>query len=126
MDTGADYTLLPKGYAQRLDIDLKKDCKIFKTTSVGGQQKSYILLEGKVKIGSFERTIPIGFLEKQIFHLYWVGKDYWKHLSLFLKIMKRFLERYENNSIERVGQRQDLSGGDVEVNSLHEVKELFS
>jgi len=96
VDTGADYTLLPKGYAQRLGIDLRKDCKVFKTTGVGGQQKSYILREGKIKIGSFERTIPIGFLEKSDIPPLLGRQGLLETFELIFKDMRRFLEIYNH------------------------------
>ena len=64
VDTGADYILLPKGYAQKLEINLSRDCRIYKTLGIGGQERSCIYLNAKIRIGSFERTAPIGFLER--------------------------------------------------------------
>lgn len=64
VDTGADYTFLPKYFSERLGIDLKKDCKVFKTAGVGGEEKVYLLKNIKVKLGSWERTIPVGFLNR--------------------------------------------------------------
>lgn len=64
VDSGADYTLLPRGYAQKFGIDLKKDCKEYSTFGVGGEEKSYIFNQGLLKIGDWERTAPIGFLAK--------------------------------------------------------------
>lgn len=63
VDTGADYTILPKFLAQILDINLKKDCRVISTEGVGGKQ-SVFLAKDKVraKIGQFERLIPLGFL----------------------------------------------------------------
>jgi len=64
VDTGADYTLLPKYFAQRLDVNLNKDCKVFKTAGIGGKEKVFLLERIKVKIGNWERIIPIGFLNR--------------------------------------------------------------
>ncbi len=64
VDTGADYTLLPRFMAQELRIDLEKDCKIFSTYGVGGKERVYFLPKMKVKLGKWERTIPVGFLER--------------------------------------------------------------
>lgn len=64
IDTGADYSLLPKYFAERLSIKLKKDCQLFKTAGIGGEEKVYFLNSLKVKIGSWERNIPVGFLDK--------------------------------------------------------------
>lgn len=40
VDTGADYTLLPRFMAEKLGINLEKDCKDFTTFGVGGGRKS--------------------------------------------------------------------------------------
>lgn len=64
VDTGADYTLLPKGYAEKLGVNLKRDCKVYKTLGIGGQEKSYIYPHGRIRMGQFERKAPIGFLER--------------------------------------------------------------
>ncbi len=64
IDTGADYTLLPRFMAQELKVDLEKDCKIFSTYGVGGKERVYFLPKIKVKLGNWERMIPVGFLER--------------------------------------------------------------
>ena len=64
VDTGADYTLLPYFYAYDLGINLKKDCKPYSTPGVGGKEKVYIFKKAKVKLGNWERMIPVGFLER--------------------------------------------------------------
>lgn len=63
-DTGADYSLLPRFWADKLAIDLEKDCKIFNTYGVGGGERVYFLPKIKVKLGDWERFIPVGFLER--------------------------------------------------------------
>lgn len=64
VDTGADYTLLPKYFAKRLNIDLHKDCQIFTTAGIGGSEKVYFVKAIKVKLGSWGRVIPVGFLDR--------------------------------------------------------------
>lgn len=64
VDTGADYTLLPKYFSKRLGVDLKKDCKLFGTIGIGGKEKVYFLKSIKAKLGAWERTIPVGFLDR--------------------------------------------------------------
>ena len=61
VDTGADYTLLPRFLSEDLRIDLEKDCKINSTFGVGGSQRSYFLPRIKAKLGNWTRMIPIGF-----------------------------------------------------------------
>ena len=64
VDTGADYSLLPRFMAQELRIDLEKHCKIFSTYGVGGEERVYFLPKIRVKLGKWERLIPVGFLER--------------------------------------------------------------
>lgn len=64
VDTGADYTLLPRFYALDLGIHLRKDCIPYSTTGIGGTEKVYIFKKAKVKLGKFERIIPLGFLNR--------------------------------------------------------------
>jgi len=64
VDTGADYTLLPRYLANDLGINLKKDCRTFLTKGIGGNEKVYFLPKIKVKLGKWKRIIPIGFLDR--------------------------------------------------------------
>src|SRR3989344_3976560 len=64
VDTGADYTLLPKYFSERLGVNLARDCKIFETSGIGGREKVYLYNKMKVKLGSWERIIPVGFLSR--------------------------------------------------------------
>ena len=62
VDSGADYTLLPKGYAEKLGIDLIKDCQEYATFGIGGEEKSRIFKSAILRIGDWKRKAPIGFL----------------------------------------------------------------
>lgn len=65
VDTGADYTLFPKRYAELLGINLNKDCKLEETQGIGGKEKIYLCKKGiLIKIGAFKKQIPVGFLNK--------------------------------------------------------------
>ena len=64
VDTGADYTLLPRFYATDLGIDLKKECKAHWTGGIGGREKVYLFRKAKVRLGKWERIVPIGFLDR--------------------------------------------------------------
>ncbi|PIP63263.1 hypothetical protein CO165_01330 [Candidatus Roizmanbacteria bacterium CG_4_9_14_3_um_filter_33_18] len=64
VDSGADYTLLPINFVERLKINLKKECQLFKTAGIGGEEKVYLKKDLNVKIGNWERTVPVGFLDK--------------------------------------------------------------
>ncbi len=64
IDTGVDYTLLPRFLVRELGISLSKDCRAIRTQGVGGESKVFLLKNKmKVKIGDFERNIPVGFLD---------------------------------------------------------------
>lgn len=63
VDTGADYTLLPRFLAFSLNINLNKDCRKLKTSGVGGQQTVFFCKEKiTVRLGNWQRKIPLGFL----------------------------------------------------------------
>lgn len=65
VDTGADYTLLPKRYAKLLAINLEKECIADITHGVGGQEIIYLCKKSvRIKIGDFEKIIPVGFLNR--------------------------------------------------------------
>ena len=64
VDTGADYTVLPYYLADELGIDLENECAPFYTQGVGGKERIYVASKQKVKLGEWERKIPVGFLEK--------------------------------------------------------------
>lgn len=62
LDTGADFSLLPKYLADWLGLDIKSAKAESLTEGIGGTQK-VVLLEGvKVKVGSFERTVTMGVI----------------------------------------------------------------
>ncbi len=64
VDTGADYTLLPRFYSFDLGIDLRKDCIPYSTTGVGGTERVYIFKKAKVKLDEWVKRVPIGFLDR--------------------------------------------------------------
>ncbi|MEN8253816.1 MAG: retroviral-like aspartic protease family protein [Patescibacteria group bacterium] len=60
VDTGADYSILPKYAVSLLEIDLKKSKRVVESVGIGGSQKVSFIEKTKVKIGSFKREIPVG------------------------------------------------------------------
>lgn len=64
VDTGADYTILPRFYAFDLGINLHKDCEMYETFGIGGKAKVYLLKNAKVRLGGWERFIPVGFFDR--------------------------------------------------------------
>lgn len=64
IDTGADYTILPRSYADYLGIDIAKDCIAQTTHGIGGLETVYLYKNLTVKLGNFKRGIPVGFLDR--------------------------------------------------------------
>lgn len=62
IDTGADYTSFPASLANVLGIDLQKDCEKDEMFGIGGVEMIYQYKNLKVKFGSIEMKIPVGFL----------------------------------------------------------------
>lgn len=64
VDTGADFTIIPRHFAQKLRVSLEKDCVKDTTYGVGGEQAIYYLKSPiTAKIGGIERKIPLGFFD---------------------------------------------------------------
>lgn len=64
VDTGADFTILPRYLSEDLEVSLEKDCIKDTTTGVGGQQALYLCKKRiKAKLGAHERDIPLAFLD---------------------------------------------------------------
>lgn len=64
VDTGADFTIVPQHFSEKLRISLEKDCIKDTTFGVGGAQSIYFLKEPLVaKIGDITRKIPLGFFD---------------------------------------------------------------
>lgn len=62
IDTGADYTLLPRYIALELEVSTSRDCKLVQSRGIGGNSDIYLLKNKmKVKIGNYKRMIPVGF-----------------------------------------------------------------
>lgn len=64
VDTGADFTILPRYLAQDLGISLEYDCVKDTTTGVGGEQTVYLYKSRiEASLGSVLRDIPLAFLD---------------------------------------------------------------
>lgn len=64
VDTGADFTILPRHLAQKLRISLKHDCVKDETFGVGGEQVIYLCKQKiKAKVGHIERDISLAFFD---------------------------------------------------------------
>lgn len=64
IDTGADYSLLPRRYATILGIDINTSCQPETTLGVGGVETVYQYKNLAIKIGKWKGKIPVGFLER--------------------------------------------------------------
>lgn len=64
VDSGADYTMLPRRYADMLGIDVNVDCEAIRTSGVGGSETVYLYRLLPIKIGAWQKRIPVGFLER--------------------------------------------------------------
>ena len=64
VDTGADFTILPRYLSEDLNISIENDCIKDTTFGVGGEQTIY-LCKRKInaKIGTFQREIPLAFFD---------------------------------------------------------------
>ncbi len=65
VDTGADYTILPRSYARPLGIDLARDCQEYQALGIGGSERIFLYRDQRVRLGKYIRLIPIGFLDKE-------------------------------------------------------------
>lgn len=64
VDTGADFTILPRYLSEDLGISLEHDCIKDTTSGVGGEKTVYLYKEKiNVKLGSFNRKVPLAFLD---------------------------------------------------------------
>lgn len=62
VDSGADFTILPRYVSNDLGISLENDCILDSTFGVGGEQKIYLVNQKiEVKIGSLSRKVPLAF-----------------------------------------------------------------
>lgn len=62
VDTGADFSILPRYVAKDLNISLEKDCITDSTIGVGGEQSIYLCKEKvSAKIGDLTRNVPLAF-----------------------------------------------------------------
>ena len=64
VDSGADYTLLPRYLGIDLKINFETDCQIFQTVGIGGPEKVFLFPRMEVQLGPFKRVIPVGFLDR--------------------------------------------------------------
>lgn len=62
IDTGADFTILPRYLAKDLGVILEEDCFFDTSRGIGGEQTIYLCKNRiNAKVGSITRQIPLGF-----------------------------------------------------------------
>lgn len=59
IDTGADYTILPMYMVGLLGLDMSQ-AEVVSTNGIEGTRKTSFLDGVKVRVGGFERSIPVG------------------------------------------------------------------
>lgn len=64
VDTGADYTLLPKVYASHLGVSLTGECQTLDTMGIGGRERVFLIRQWPMRLGTWTRRIPLGFLAR--------------------------------------------------------------
>lgn len=65
VDTGADYTILPRHLSKKLRINLHDDCVKSTTFGVGGEQTVFFCKKKlKGSIGPLQRQIPLAFINR--------------------------------------------------------------
>lgn len=64
VDTGADYTIIPRHFSEKLRVSLERDCIKDVTFGVGGDQTIYFLKSKiQARLGEFYRKIPLAFFD---------------------------------------------------------------
>lgn len=65
VDSGADYTILPKFYVEELGIQLGRESRSLSTQGVGGSSEVFFLKKKHpIKLGQWELQIPLGFINQ--------------------------------------------------------------
>lgn len=64
VDSGADFTILPRYLSEDLEVSLERDCIKDITAGVGGEQSIYLCKKRiRAKVGHHERDIPLAFFD---------------------------------------------------------------
>lgn len=64
VDSGADFSILPRYISKILGISLEEDCISGITTGVGGEQKIHLCKQKVyVKLGQFDGDVPLAFFD---------------------------------------------------------------
>lgn len=64
VDTGADFTIIPRHFAEKLRISFETDCAKDSTFGVGGEQAIFFCKNAIIAhIGHLKRSIPLAFFD---------------------------------------------------------------
>lgn len=62
VDTGADFTVLPRYISKDLGVSLETDCVVDTTRGVGGEETVYLMKKKMLaRVGELERRVPVAF-----------------------------------------------------------------
>ena len=64
VDTGADYTMLPRWLAKNLRVDLDQYCEKRSTLGIGGTETVFLQRKMTVRLGRWVGDVPIGFVNR--------------------------------------------------------------
>ena len=64
VDTGADYCVFPASVALDLGIALRH-CEQHTASGIGGQQTVFLCRTLRLRLGSWELLVPVGFVERE-------------------------------------------------------------
>lgn len=64
VDTGADYCVFPASVALDLGIALRR-CAQHAALGIGGPQKVFLYRALRLRLGSWELVVPVGFVERE-------------------------------------------------------------
>lgn len=64
VDTGADYTLLPRFYADDFGINIKTECRRKTTKGIGGKETVFLYSKMRTHFLGEKWTIPVGFINR--------------------------------------------------------------
>ena len=64
VDTGADYCVFPRSVAFDLGLSLEA-CEPHSASGVGGQQRIFVHRRARMRLGPWELSVPVGFVEHE-------------------------------------------------------------
>lgn len=62
MDSGADYTILPRRHVRDLGLPPAREARLLPGEGIGGREPVPFVRRWAFRLGPWERPIPLGFL----------------------------------------------------------------